>query len=102
MNLEEAGMATPAIDINQMMEKLNQFILPGSLMESFDIYREESVKSAASGFNDALLSWFLDMMNRFRGPHDRKDSLLDVFDPGMYTCHHPGKLRRELGLRCRR
>jgi hypothetical protein len=89
MNREEAGMASPAIDINQMMEQLNQFILSSSLMESFDMYREESVKSAASGFNDALLSWFLDMMNRFRGPHDRKGSLLDVFDPGIYTCHHP-------------
>jgi hypothetical protein len=82
-------MATPAIDINQMIEQLNQFALPSSLMESFDSYREESVNGAGSGFSDAQLSWFLDMMNRFRGPHDRKDSLLDIFDPGMYTCGHP-------------
>ncbi|MGA8531534.1 MAG: hypothetical protein WB622_17575 [Acidobacteriaceae bacterium] len=24
-----------------------------------------------------------------RGPEDRKDSLLEVFDPGMYTANHP-------------
>ena len=53
------------------------------------MYREEGVKVAASGFNDAQLSWFLDMLNRFRGPYDRKDSLVDIFDPGMYTCDHP-------------
>jgi hypothetical protein len=23
------------------------------------------------------------------GPEDRKDSLLEVFDPGMYTANHP-------------
>jgi hypothetical protein len=27
--------------------------------------------------------------NRFRGPNDRKDSLVDIFDPGMYTYDHP-------------
>jgi hypothetical protein len=89
MNQEEAGMATPAIDINQMIVQLNQFTLPSSLMESFDVYREESVKVAASGFSDAQLSWFLDMMNRFRGPDDRKDSLLDIFDLSIYTYDHP-------------
>ncbi|HMH12587.1 MAG TPA: hypothetical protein VK578_05720 [Edaphobacter sp.] len=31
----------------------------------------------------------LDMLNRFRGSDDRKDSLVDIFDPGMYTCAHP-------------
>jgi hypothetical protein len=72
-----------------MIVQLNEFILPSSLMESFDVYREESVKSAARCFNDAQLSWFLDMLNRFRGPNDRKDSLVDIFDPGMYTCDHP-------------
>jgi hypothetical protein len=72
-----------------MIVQLNEFILPSSLMESFDVYREESVKSAARCFNDAQLSWFLDMLNRFRGSDDRKDSLVDIFDPGMYTCDHP-------------
>lgn len=82
-------MQTPATEIDQMIVQLNEFILPSSLMESFDVYREESVKSAARGFNDAQLSWFLGMLNRFRGPDDRKDSLVDIFDPGMYTCDHP-------------
>ncbi|HEV2325790.1 MAG TPA: hypothetical protein VGS10_17700 [Terracidiphilus sp.] len=35
------------------------------------------------------MTWFLDLLNRFRGPEDRKDSLLEVFDPGMYTANHP-------------
>jgi hypothetical protein len=86
---KEADMQTPATEIDQMIVQLNEFILPSSLMESFDVYREESVKSAARRFNDAQLSWFLDMLNRFRGPDDRKDSLVDIFDPGMYTCDHP-------------
>ena len=82
-------MQTPATEIDQMIVQLNEFILPSSLMESFDVYREESVKSAARRFNDAQLSWFLDMLNRFRGPNDRKETLVDIFDPGMYTCDHP-------------
>jgi hypothetical protein len=82
-------MQTPATEIDQMIVQLKEFILPSSLMESFDVYREEAVKAAASSFNDAQLSWFLDMLNRFRGPDDRKDSLVDIFDPGMYTCNHP-------------
>jgi hypothetical protein len=82
-------MQTPATEIDQMIVQLNEFILPSSLMESFDVYREDSVKSAARCFNDAQLSWFLDILNRFRGRDDRKDSLVDIFDPGMYTCDHP-------------
>src|SRR5215469_7654005 len=86
---KEGDMQTPATEIDQMIVQLNEFILPSSLMESFDLYREEAVKRAARGFEDAQLSWFLDMLNRFRGPDDRKDSLVDIFDPGMYTCDHP-------------
>jgi hypothetical protein len=76
-------------DLDQMIQQLNQFILPSSLMESFDAYREESAKSAARSFNDVRLASFLDTMNGFRGPKDRKNSLLDIFDPGMYTWGHP-------------
>jgi len=89
MRGEEAELQTPATEIDQMIVQLNEFILPNSLMESFDVYREEVVKAAASSVNDAQLSWFLDMLNRFREPDDRKDSLADIFDPGMYTCDHP-------------
>jgi hypothetical protein len=89
MAVEEAGMERQATNIDQMILQLNELILPGCLMESFDAYRQEAVKDAARPFNHAQLSWFLDMLNRFRGPDDRKDSLLDVFDPGMYTCDHP-------------
>ena len=89
MAVEEAGMERQATNIDQMILQLNEFILPGCLMESFDAYRAEAVKDAAKPFNRAQLSWFLDMLNRFRGPDDCKDSLLDIFDPGMYTCDHP-------------
>jgi hypothetical protein len=89
MAVEEAGMERQATNIDQMILQLNEFILPGCLMESFDAYRQEAVKDAARPFNHAQLSWFLDMLNRFRGPDDRKDSLLDIFDPEMYTCDHP-------------
>jgi len=82
-------MHSPTTDIDQMIEELNQFRLPGSLMESFDAYREDAVTAASRGLNPSQLSWFLNLMNRFRGPDDRKDCLLDVFDPGMYTTNHP-------------
>ena len=80
---------SPAMDVQQMIEQLDQFQLPGSLMESFDAYREESVKAVTDGFSHSQLAWFLDLMNRFRGPDDRKDSLLDIFDPCMFTTEHP-------------
>ena len=81
-------MQTLATEIDQMIVQLNQYILPSSLMESFDVYREECVREAARSFNQAQLSWFVDMLNRYRGPDDRKDSLVDIFDPGMYTVDH--------------
>jgi len=80
---------SPATDIQQMIEQLDQFQLSASLMESFDAYRDESVKVVTAGFSHSQLAWFLDLMNRFRGPDDRKDSLLDVFDPCMFTTEHP-------------
>jgi hypothetical protein len=89
MTVEEAGMEMPATDISQMILQLNKFILPSCLMESFDAYREEAVKNVAQIFNQSQLSWFVDMLNRFRGMDDGKDSLLDIFDPGMYTCDYP-------------
>lgn len=82
-------MHSPTTDIDQMIQELNQFQLPSSLMESFDAYRADAVRSATRQFNPSQLNWFLDLLNRFRGPDDRKDSLLDVFDPGMYTANHP-------------
>ena len=50
MTVEEAGMETQATEIDQMILQLNEFILPSSLMESFDAYREEAVKDAARTF----------------------------------------------------
>jgi len=82
-------MHSPDTNIHQMMEQLNQFQVPGSLMECFDAYREEAMKAASRNFSQSQLAWFLDLLNRFRGPDDSKQSLLDVFDPGMFTCDHP-------------
>ncbi len=82
-------MQNPTTDIHEMIKELNRFQLPSSLMESFDTYREDAARAASREFSPSQLSWFLDLLNRFRGPEDRKDSLLEVFDPGMYTSNHP-------------
>ena len=82
-------MEAQALDMDQMIQQLNELIVPSTLMESFDAYREESVKVSARNFSEAQLSWFLEMLNEFRGADDRKDSLLDIFDPSMFTFEHP-------------
>jgi hypothetical protein len=82
-------MKNPTTDIQEMIKELNRFQLPSSLMESFDIWREDAARAACREFSPSQLSWFLDLLNRFRGPEDRKDSLLEIFDPGMYTANHP-------------
>src|SRR6201998_305962 len=82
-------MHNPTTDIEQMIQELNAIQLPGSLMESFDAYREDTLRTATKEFSSSQLNWYLDLLNRFRGPDDRKDSLLDVFDPEMYTVNHP-------------
>jgi len=82
-------MQNSTTDIQEMIKELNRFQLPSSLMESFDTWREDAAGVACREFSPSQLSWFLDLLNRFRGPEDRKDSLLEVFDPGMYTSNHP-------------
>jgi len=82
-------MHIPTTDIEQMIQELNAIQLPGSLMESFDAYREDTLRTATKECTPSQLNWYLDLLNRFRGPDDRKDSLLDVFDPEMYTANHP-------------
>lgn len=81
-------MHNPTTDIEQMIQELNAIQLPGSLMESFDAYREDTLRTATKEFTSSQLNWYLDLMNRFRGPDDRKDSLLEIFDPEMYTVNH--------------
>jgi len=82
-------MQNPTTDIQEMIKELNRFQLPSSLMESFDTWREDATRAVSREFSPSQLNWFLDLLNRFRGPEDRKDSLLEVFDPGMYTANHP-------------
>jgi hypothetical protein len=82
-------MEAQAAGIDHMIHQLNGLIVPSTLMESFDAYREESVKVSARKFSETRLSWYLEMLNGFRGAEDRKDSLLDIFDPSMFTFDHP-------------
>ncbi|MBV8674962.1 MAG: hypothetical protein JOZ33_16150, partial [Acidobacteriaceae bacterium] len=82
-------MRTPTTDIDQMIHELNAMQLPATLMESFDAYREDAVRSASGKIEASQLRWYLDLLNRFRGPDDQKQSLFDVFDPEMYTVDHP-------------
>jgi hypothetical protein len=82
-------MNDPTTESQKMIQELNQYILPGTLMECFDAYREEAYRQALSSIPKTTVAWFLDMLNRFRGPDDRKESLLEVFDPSMFTVNHP-------------
>jgi hypothetical protein len=82
-------MNDPTTENQQMIQELNQYILPGTLMECFDAYREEAYRQALSSIPKTTVAWFLDMLNRFRGPDDRKESLLEGFDPSMFTVNHP-------------
>ena len=82
-------MNDPTTEMEKMIQELNQYVLPGTLMESFDAYREEAYRQALSSIPKTTVAWFLEMLNRFRGPEDRKESLLEVFDPSMFTVDHP-------------
>jgi hypothetical protein len=82
-------MEAPETNIRRMIQELNQYILPGILMESFDAYREDAYKEAIRSIAPSTLAWFLDLLNRYRGPGDRNESLLEVFDPCMFTVNHP-------------
>ena len=76
-------------EIEQLNQNLNQFILPGSLMDCFEYHRRREMRRAALAFNDNELSWFLHMMNELRGVGDRKDDFDLLFDPVMYMVDHP-------------
>ena len=91
-------MEVPETNIQRMIQELNQYILPSTPMESFDAYREEAYKEATRSIAPSTLAWFLDMFNQYHGHEGRKESLLDVFDPGMSTVNHPAG-RRLLGRR---
>ena len=88
MAVEEAAMEAQAAEMDQMIQQLDELIVPSTLMESFDAYRDESVKASARKFSESQLSWFVEMLNGFRGTDDRRDSLRDIFDPSMFTFQH--------------
>ena len=40
-------MQNPATDIEEMINELNRFQLPSSLMESFDAWREDAARAVS-------------------------------------------------------
>ena len=76
-------------EIEKYNQTLNQFILPGTLMDCFEYQRRREMRKAAIAFNDNELSWFLHMMNELRGVADRKEDFDLLFDPVMYMVDHP-------------
>ena len=75
--------------LEQYSRSLEEFILPGTLMDCFEHHRRREMRKAAIAFNDNELSWFLHMMNELRGVADHKDDFDILFDPVMYMVNHP-------------
>ena len=74
--------------LEQYNRPLDEFILPGTLMDCFEYHRRREMRKAAAAFNDNELSWFLHMMNELRGVADRKEDFDLLFDPVMYMIDH--------------
>src|SRR5665213_1183095 len=74
--------------LEQYNRSLDEFILPGTLMDCFEYHRRREMRKAATAFNDNELSWFLSMMNELRGVADRKEDFDLLFDPVMYMIDH--------------
>ncbi len=55
MAVEETTMEAQATDMDQMIPQLNELIIPSTLMESFDAYREDTVRASAQQFSKAQL-----------------------------------------------
>ena len=75
--------------LGQYNRSLEEFILPGTLMDCFEHHRQQEMRKAAIAFNENELSWFLHMMNELRGVADHKDDFDILFDPVMYMVNHP-------------
>lgn len=82
-------MDVMAEQLEQYTHSLEEFILPGTLMDCFEHHRRREMRKAATAFNDNELSWFLHMMNELRGVADHKDDFDLLFDPVMYMVDHP-------------
>src|SRR5664279_5218663 len=72
--------------IKEYGEELTELLLPANLMDCFESFRRKQVGEAALPFHENELSWFLHLMNEFRGADDQKEDLTLLFDPMMYTC----------------
>ena len=82
-------MDAVAQHLEQYNRFLEEFVLPGTLMDCFEHHRRREMRKAAIAFNDNELSWFLHMMNELRGVADQKDDFDVLFDPVMYMVDHP-------------
>lgn len=78
-----------AQQLEQYNRSLEEFILPGTLMDCFEHHRQREMRKAATAFTDNELCWFLHMMNELRGVADHKDDFDVLFDPVMYMVDHP-------------
>ena len=74
--------------IEHYNRSLEEFILPGTLMDCFEYHRRREMRKAAASFNDNEMSWFLHMMNELRGVADHKADFDLLFDPVMYMIDH--------------
>lgn len=79
-------MASADPVIQKMIEELNEFILPHTLLDCFRAYRSEQYKVAIKGVQEPTLSWLLYLINGYRSSaaEDMTHDLLDAFDPTMY------------------
>lgn len=68
--------------------ELDKYILPGTLMDCFELHRNEEMKKARAQFTPEFETHLIDMMNDFRGWEDRKESFDVLFDASMYFLHH--------------
>ena len=84
--LRELKQEIKLLDANS--RELEKYILPSTLMDCFELHRDEQIQKAAARFTPQFQSHLLAMMNEFRGWEDRKEGFDLLFDPSLYFMHH--------------
>ena len=70
-------------EIYSLLDVLNKFMLPGSLEDCFQAYREELIKRVGESFNTNLQSWFLREISVLRGGEEFT-SVVQACDPFLH------------------
>jgi hypothetical protein len=70
-------------EIDSLLDVLNKFMLPGSLEDCFQAYREELIKRVGERFNDNLQCWFLREISVLRG-EEELTSVVQACDPFLH------------------